>query len=547
MMKLKVTSVLYICMILTGLASVSVSPVVGQESITNFERYIQTFQYKVPVWRDGQWKTQLRCLTIPYDSRGRVPFLRGFEGHCDAVEIGDRKHQVTLGKDVHILVIDWRADSTDGSLELTVLPNFIYLRTSHVNPNPDRFLWYRYISEPQYAAFAKFFEESIKDGKLSLIEESEPDSANWTPTYAENFSVVYGENGTQLGGTIWKHYISANVNYLFDQANRHLPHKETWLWFPDWKDYGEQELGILYATYMPDELEGGAGFRVIPPDHGVYISTHTIWGPADKPLSFSVSNEDEKEIHFLVNVEFLDGEKVVGRSSDILGEMEAGKGLLRLASHSNQTFTWNVANLDKKWGRGGEWQARLKLSYGYGSGSSTEATTTSEPLTLGYPETLDDIFNLREQRETLLELYYRLKERQLHEGYSSLSRTEALLVDLWDLQGFFGHSAWEDEQYFVYHGDRAPEAVADLSTIGANCLAKRFNDIIGFFPGRRIPVEPEEVGKIMKTWGDDKGEQLTDLGECFWAKYDRYEHAVCSEDLNQLLYKYVLEHRADIH
>jgi hypothetical protein len=545
--KLKVASGLYIFIILTGLASVSVLPVVGQESITNFERYIQTFQYKIPAWRDGQWKKQLRCLSIPYDSRGIVPFLKGFEGHCDAIEIGDRKHQVTLEKDVHIFVIHWPAVATDGDLDLTVLPNFVYLRTSHNNPNPDLFLWYRYISETQYAAFARFFEESIKDGNLSLIEDSKPDSANWTPAYVENFSVVYGENGTQLGGTMWKHYISANVNYLFDQANRHLLHKETSLRFPDWKDYGEQELGILYATYLQDELEGGDGIRLIGPAHGVNVSTHTMWGPADKPLSFSVSNEDEKEIHFLVGVQFLDGKKVVGCSSDILGEMEAGKGLLRLPSHSSQTFTWNVVNLDKKWGRGGEWQARLKLSYGYGSGSSTEATTTSEPFTLGYPETLEDIFNLREQRETLLELYYRLKERQLHEGYPSLSRTEALLVDLWDLQGSFGHSAWEGEQYFIYHGDRAPEAAAALSTIGANCLAKRFNDIIGLFPGRRIPVAPRDVGQIMKTWEDDKGQQLTDLGECFWAKYDRYEHAVCRDDLSQLLYKYVLEHRADIH
>ena len=216
-------------------------------------------------------------------------------------------------------------------------------------------------------------------------------------------------------------------------------------------------------------------------------------------------------------------------------------------SGTYKTFTWNVANLDKQWGRGGEWLARLKLAYGYGPGSSTEVTAISEPFTLGYPETPDDVFNLRDPRETLLELYYRLKERQLYHGYSSLSRTEALLVDLWDLQGSFGDSAWECERCFTCHGDRAPEAAADLSTIGSNCLAKRFKDIIGFFPGRRIPAAPDEVRQIMRTWEDDKGEQLTDLGGCFWAKYDHYESTVCREDLNQLLYKYLVEHRADIH
>lgn len=546
-MKLKETSGLYICMILMGLALVCIFSLIRQKSRSNFERYIQTYQYKTPVWRDGKWKKQLRCLSIPYDSRGRVPFLKGFEGRCDVIEIGDRKHPVTLEKGAHIFVVRWWADMTDGDLVLTVLPNFIFLRTSHNNPNPDEFLWYRYINEPQYAALARFFEESIKNRTLSLDEKPEPDSAYWTPAFVENFSIDYGEyDRWHLYSAIRNHYISTNVNYLFDQANRHLLHKETWPHFLDWKDYGHQELRILYATYLGDELEGGAGFRVSP-THGVYIGTDTIWGATGNPLRLWVSNQDEKEIHFLVDVEFLDGEKVVGRSPDILAEVRAGKELLRLASHSRQTFTSKVVNLDKKWAQGGEWQVRLKLSYGYGPGSSTEVTAISGPFTLGYPETLDDVFNLREPRETLLGLYYRLKERQLHQGYSSLSRTEALLVDLWDLQGFFGHNAWGCEQYFICHGDRASEVAADLSTIGANCLAKRFNDIIGFFPGRRIPVGPEEVRKIMKAWGDDKGGQLTDLGECFWAKYDHYERTICREDLNQLLYKYLLEHRADIH
>jgi len=79
--------------------------------------------------------------------------------------------------------------------------------------------------------------------------------------------------------SIWQHFVSTNVNYLFDQANRHLLHQETWLRFPNWKDYGEQELRILYATYLEDELEGGAGFRLKSPTHGVHISTHVIWGP----------------------------------------------------------------------------------------------------------------------------------------------------------------------------------------------------------------------------------------------------------------------------
>jgi len=241
-MKLKWTSGVFICTILTGLAFVFISSPIPQKSIPNFERYIQTYHYKIPTSRDGKWKKQLRCLTIPYDSKGRVPSLEGFEGHCEVIEIGDFKHPVTLERDVHIFVIRWPAVMTNGDLELTVLPNFTYLRTSHVNPNPDRFLWYTYISEPQYAALARFFEESIKDGNLSVTEKSEPDTASWTPAYAENFSIDYGENDTwRLGIALWRHFISANVSYLFDQANRHSPQKETWLRFPDWKDYGEQK------------------------------------------------------------------------------------------------------------------------------------------------------------------------------------------------------------------------------------------------------------------------------------------------------------------
>src|SRR5579862_529443 len=219
-MKFKGTSRLYICIILTGLALICISSAFCQESKSNIERYIRTLQYKVPVWRDGQWKKQLRFLSIPYDSRGRVPFLQGFEGHCDAIGIGDWKHPLTLEKDVHIFVIHWPANMTDGDLALTVLPNFIYLRTSHNNPNPDFFLWYRYISEPQYAALARFFEESVKNGTLSLDVKSEPDSANWTPAYVENLSISNGKNeGWRLYSAISNHFISANVNYLFDQAN----------------------------------------------------------------------------------------------------------------------------------------------------------------------------------------------------------------------------------------------------------------------------------------------------------------------------------------
>jgi len=91
--------------------------------------------------------------------------------------------------------------------------------------------------------------------------------------------------------------------------------------------------GNPLATYLPDELAGGAGIRLKGPTHGVHIGTHTIWGSADRPLSFWVANENEEEIHFLVDVEFLDGEKVVGHSLDILADGAAGKRLLRLASY----------------------------------------------------------------------------------------------------------------------------------------------------------------------------------------------------------------------
>jgi len=53
-MKLKGTSGLCTCIILTGLAFVCISSPIPEKSISNFERYIQTYQYKIPTWRDGK-------------------------------------------------------------------------------------------------------------------------------------------------------------------------------------------------------------------------------------------------------------------------------------------------------------------------------------------------------------------------------------------------------------------------------------------------------------------------------------------------------------
>jgi hypothetical protein len=231
---------------------------------------------------------------------------------------------------------------------------------------------------------------------------------------------------------------------------------------------------------------------------------------------------------------------------DILADPGTMRGPLRLASHTTQTFTWKPSNLDKHWARGGQWLARLQLVYAEDPGSSPENKAISWPFTLGHPETLEDIFQLSEHREALLELYYRLRDRQIHDGFQSLTPTEAMLVDLWDLQGFFSHAPGNSE-YFVHRGDRAPYAVAGLQTIGASCVAKLLKDIVAYFPGGKIPATPREIEQITNNWACDGPEQLDQLWAVVWAKHGGYQRAVCREDYNQLLYAYLLQHRADLH
>ncbi len=547
-MKTKGTFGFSVCMIFAALALACPSSQSRAQDVSDFERYVQTYKCRVPVWRDEKWKRELRCLRIPYDSKGRVPLLKGFEDHCDVIEIGDWKHPVTLEKGVHIFTIDWPADSTDGTLTLTILPNFIFLRTSHNNPNPDEFLWYRYLAGAQYAAFERFFKEALQSGALRHFDKSSVDSVDWTPAYVENYSSAYQVNGSPwlIDEAIWCHFISANMNFLFDRVNRYLLDKSSWLRFPDWKDYEEEQRGILYATYLEDELDGGAGARMIPRTQGVAFYSRTVWNPKIRPVAFSVSNRGEHDVQFTVDVEFLDGEKVVGRSSDILAASRVSKEPMRLASHTAQTFTWVPKGLDKKWARGGQWSARLQLKYGESPGTHLEKGETFGPFTLGFPETLDEVFQLPEHREALLELYFRLKERQLRDGFQSLTPAEALLVDLWDLEGSPSHSVWN---YFAHRANRAPQAVAALQTLGASCVAKHMKNVIAFFPGGRIPAKTEERERIMRTWAmeADKSETLDALSDTFWAKYDQNPHPPCKEDLNELLYGYLDQHRGEIH
>jgi hypothetical protein len=219
-----------------------------------------------------------------------------------------------------------------------------------------------------------------------------------------------------------------------------------------------------------------------------------------------------------------------------------------LPAHNNEQFTWVIDNYDKSWARAGKWLVQLRLSYGYNPDNAFGETSVSRPFTVGYPDTVEDIFNLPERREALLEMYYRLKERQIGQGYQSLSSEEALLVDLWDLQGHFGHSAWEGKQYLIHHGGRAIGIASALQKVGSSCLAAHFKKIVDLFPGGNIPSKPQDRKKIMETWGDTEDAKLTELGESFWAKYDHNQNAVCKEeDLNKNLYQYIVNHRPKIH
>ncbi len=521
------------------------------QPVSDFERYIHTYACKTPVWLDGSTHKEIRCLSIPYNSKGRVTYLTGFEGNCEVIEIGERKHPVPLDKDIQVFTIEWPAESTDGSLRLTVLPNFAYLRTDHRNPNFDDFLWYRYLTKAQYGALERFFAESVKDGTLrnidkssDLVDQPEASLAKWAPAYFENCELWdSGKDTPQLYEAIYWHFVSASVNFLFDQANRYLPDEKARIRFPPWTDFPERELGIVYATYLEDMLDGD-WVRVVESSRGVYIGAKKAWSPKGNPVAFSISNRGEKEIKFSVGVEFLNGKSVVAHLPTIPVGPGTTTAPLRLAAHSRQAFNWNPPDVNKAWLRGGKWTARLQLSYGEGAAGAMDKKATSEPFTVGYPRTLDDVFQLPDQREALLELYYRLKERQLHQGLTSLTPTEALLVEIWDLQGSFERGSWEAKQYFVRQGDRAPHAVAELQTIGAGCQAAGLQVIIASFPGGKIPATLKQREQIMKTWADDR-QAITPPGETFWYTYDEMRPA-CKEDVYQPLYRYLSSHRADI-
>ena len=168
---------------------------------------------------------------------------------------------------------------------------------------------------------------------------------------------------------------------------------------------------------------------------------------------------------------------------------------------------------------------------------------TSEPFTVGYPRTLDDVFQLPDQREALLELYYRLKERQLHQGLTSLTPTEALLVEIWDLQGSFERGSGKPNSTLCVRATAPHTRSLSCRPLVPVVRLLACKSLLLLSPeGRSAALKQKE--QIMKTWADDR-QAITPPGETFWYTYDEMRPA-CKEDVYQPLYRYLSSHRADI-
>lgn len=527
----------------------------AQKTQKGYESYIQTFKVKDEKGKETNKK--LRCLFLPYDSKGRVPVIEDFASHCDVFQVGGRAQKETLNKDVHFYNIMWPANFTDGSLCLSIMPNFIYLRTNHNNPNYDDFLWYGYLNDTQYRAAVKFFKNGVKDGSLAVLDKKDAFTAWWEPYFKENDSINYStEEGPEpdkwpfpdhymkalydrdnLYQTLSGHYVAANMDYLFWSINCNLVSPKNLLHFPDWIHYSKESLSLIYGTYLEDAIEGGMmpGTR----NAGVYADVYGSHFDTTGPITVTVDNHQSEDVAVAVEVDFMRGDKPSGSFVTI--------GRTNLPKNATHEFLWSPADLPLGEEKGGEWNARIKVTYGKDESALLKdpRNVNSSFFTLGYPKTFDDIWGLENHREALTDLYYRSKSKVTKNGLSSLGPAETLLIDLWDFMGDFASTPQAHTLYFVEKGDRVLPTVAALHAIGADCFADALQKSISYFPGDVVPVDKKQRETIVKGWDDQKNEDLGKLADSVWAKYNGDKNAVCREGLDELLYQYLLKHRME--
>jgi hypothetical protein len=96
------------------------------------------------------------------------------------------------------------------------------------------------------------------------------------------------------------------------------------------------------------------------------------------------------------------------------------------------------------------------------------------------------------------------------------------------------------------HGDRSAGVLKALQKIGTSCLADHFKEIIDLFPAGNIPSGPEERKRILDTWQYAEEVKLTDFSECFNAMCYPDLKAVCRENLDEALSKYIHNNRSII-
>lgn len=147
-------------------------------------------------------------------------------------------------------------------------------------------------------------------------------------------------------------------------------------------------------------------------------------------------------------------------------------------------------------------------------------------------------FDNREMNRRLIKLSESSTGRFWRIDYDKLSTPEQVFLLIWELESEVNNGGFH--QYFYNSsGALAPNVVSALKTVGAEATADMAQRALN------------AVGNAITSWSNDADRQaslnrLSSGTRQILENLDQ-EYYKCPEDLTPLLYKYVTEHRIEIH
>jgi len=143
---------------------------------------------------------------------------------------------------------------------------------------------------------------------------------------------------------------------------------------------------------------------------------------------------------------------------------------------------------------------------------------------------------MTDKNTTLIELSENPNARFWKVDFDELTEPERVFRAVWDLESDVNNGGFH-QYLFNSSGDTAFFAAEALETIGALQMAAIVRDANAVFPDRVAPRDWQLRQEQLEALGEEGEERLEKLDDRF------YEYP---DDLTDLLYTYVMEHRGQI-